>query len=168
MSATIQVARVIGAAVAAAFLTVTSVSDIRTRKVPNRVVLVCGVCGLGVSLTTGALQTLLASYVTSVLVALTMGLVLYRTGTIGGGDVKLLIVIAVTSPGTVAGMTVGADAVIEAALIVLVETLLMLAVGAIWWKASKIVTKQDRTPPLVPMLLISFLVVQGMAFLQVL
>lgn len=73
-----------------ATLGVASWSDVRTGRIPNALTMGGLVAGLALSAAAGGL----ASSGLAVAVALALGLVLFATGVLGGGDVKLLLAAA--------------------------------------------------------------------------
>jgi prepilin peptidase CpaA len=69
-------------------------SDLRTRRIPNALVIALFVCGLAVNAAAGWQHALLD--ITVVLAVLVMGTLAFSLKLIGGGDVKLLAVAAGT------------------------------------------------------------------------
>jgi Flp pilus assembly protein protease CpaA len=149
----------------ASFLTTTSllviysILDIRQRRVPNECIVLGGVVGCVVVVLTGHLLSSLLLHVTAFVIVSVMAYALYRMRSIGGADVKSLLLVALISPGieltawnlpfleTVAGM--GG------------EFFVMLMGGYLYWRIR--INDENSTPPLIPFLLLGYLAVQLIA-----
>jgi len=135
-----------------------SVLDMRYREVPNRVILVGGILGLGVILLSGHLIELAILHMTAVILTLILGYVLYRIGSLGGADVKTLLTIAIVSPGV--EFANWNNPVLEGILVVGMLLIITLMVG---YLISRRKTDGSAMIPLIPVLFSAYLVLQLLA-----
>jgi Flp pilus assembly protein protease CpaA len=142
------------------FLGIASIYDLRERRVPNRITLFFGASGIAIGILTGhiinewmlhlfALTTLLLAYV------------LYRNGVLGGADLKTLLVISIISPGL--EFTVWEWPYFETFISGTLQILIMLLLGVIWSRRGN--EEEDRKTPLIPLLLMGYLIVQLLALI---
>ena len=149
------------------FLTVTSllviysVLDIRQRRVPNEYIAVGGVAGSVVILLSGHLFSSLLLHVTALVIVFVMAYALFRMRSIGGADVKSLLLVALISPGI--ELTAWNLPFIEAVAGMGGELFIMLLGGYLYWRIK--INDENSTPPLIPFLLLGYLVIQLIALI---
>ena len=142
----------------AALLFMYAVLDFRTRKVPNQVMLIGGILGLGVILLFGHIVDYAILHLTAVLVALILGYTLFRIGSLGGADVKTILTIAIISPGI--EFTTWENPVLEGIVAVGFQLMITLLCG---YLISQRKTEETEIIPLIPILYGAYLVLQLMA-----
>jgi Flp pilus assembly protein protease CpaA len=148
-------------------LLVFSYLDVRERKVSNGLLSVGGLVGCVVSILTGQLFSLTFLYLSTLSFVLPLSYVLFRLGALGGADVKALIVVTLTSPGVVYAHW--ENQIYEGIMISTIEILVMLFVGYLYWqirRRSGRTISEDRTVPLIPLLLVGYMIVQMMPFIS--
>ena len=141
-----------------ALLLMYAVLDFRTRKVPNQVMLIGGIVGLGVVLRFGHIVEYALLHLTAVLVALILGYILFRIGALGGADVKALFTIAIISPGIEFGSW--GNPILEGILAVGLQLVITLLSG---YLISQRKTDDTEVIPLIPILFGAYLVLQLLA-----
>ncbi len=134
-----------------------SVFDLRYRKIPNRVMLIGGILGIGVILLSGHLIENVFLHLISVILTLILGYVLFRIGSLGGADVKTLLTIAIVSPGV--EFADWNDPLLEGILIVGVLFITTLMAGYLISKRKT----ENSVIPLIPVLFSVYLVLQLLA-----
>lgn len=142
-------------------LVVSSFFDLRHRRVSNQVLLVLGIGGLAMVSSTGHLFEEWVLHVTAIVTFLVLGYTLFRLGAVGGADFKTSLIIGVVSPGVELGSWT--DSVFEAVITSTVELAIMLLLGYLYWRMMKKIDSQSI--PLIPGLLIAYLLVQILALL---
>ena len=135
-----------------------AVLDIRTRKVSNQVLLIGGVIGLGIVLRFGHMVDYALLHLTAVLVALILGYFLFRIGAFGGADAKVLLTIAIISPGI--EFASWGNPVLEGILAVGIQLVITLAIG---YLISQRKTNDSEVIPLIPILFGAYLALQLLA-----
>ena len=135
-----------------------AVLDIRTRKVPNQVMLIGGIVGLGVILRFGHIVEFTVLHLTAVLVALILGYILFRIGALGGADVKTLFTIALISPGI--EFASWGNPVLEGIVAVGLQLVITLLCGYLITQRK---TEESEVVPLIPILFGAYLVLQLLA-----
>jgi Flp pilus assembly protein protease CpaA len=135
-----------------------AVGDIRTRKIPNRALLIGGIMGLAVVLRFGHIVDYAILHLTAALVALILGYTLFRIGAFGGADVKVLFTIALISPGI--EFASWENPILEGIMAVGLQLVITLAVG---YLISLRKTDETEVIPLIPILLGAYLVLQLLA-----
>lgn len=141
-----------------ALLIMYSVLDLRTRKVQNQVFLIGGITGFAIILRFGHIVDYALLHLTSVIVALILGYVLFRIGAFGGADVKTLITIAIISPGI--EFASWENPILEATIAVGLQLMFTLLFG---YLISQRKTDETEVIPLIPILLGAYLVIQLLA-----
>ena len=141
-----------------ALLLIYSVLDLRTRKVPNQLMLIGGIVGLGVVLRFGHIVDYAVLHLTAVLVSLILGYILFRIGALGGADVKTLFTIAIISPGI--EFASWGNPVLEGILTVGLQLVITLLFG---YLISQRKTETTEPIPLIPILFGAYLVLQVLA-----
>lgn len=147
------------------FLTVTSllvlysILDIRQRRVPNEYIVAGGVAGCVVIVLTGHLLSMLLLHVTAFVIVFVMAYALFRLRSIGGADVKSVLLVALISPGI--ELTAWNLPFIEAIVGMGGEFFVMLLGGYLYWRVK--MNDENSTPPLIPFLLLGYLAVQLIA-----
>lgn len=149
-----------------ALLLVYSVLDLRERRVSNSIMLAGGVIGFGIVVISGHLiQSLLLHVVGPIFVVL-VALVLFRVGAIGGADFKAILTVSIISPGV--EFAAWGDQILEAIVGGGLSLLIMLLIGYCYssYRIRRTHLQRDnRVTPLIPFLLISYLLIQTLAFL---
>jgi hypothetical protein len=140
-------------------LLVFSLFDLRDRAVPNRILLTFGAVGVGAAALTGHISRDWILHLVAVTTFLLLGYALFRQGAIGGADFKAIIIVGAVSPGLELGSWT--DPVFEAFISSASELALMLLFGYVLWRTFR--KKQPRTTPLIPGLLVAYLVIQVLA-----
>ncbi len=161
------IAPTISFATAAILLLVFSLLDVRDRKVSNGLLAAGGLVGCAVSILTGQLFSIPVLYLSALSFVLALSYVLFRLGALGGADVKALIVVALTSPGMV--FAHWENQIYEGVMIGAIEILVMVFLGHLYWqihRRSGITSSEERTVPLIPLLLVGYIIVQMMPFIS--
>jgi len=140
-------------------LVIYSILDIRDRKVMNEVVFEGGVVGCVVLILTGHFASNLVLHLTALLLVIPLTYILFRIGSIGGADAKVLFIVAFISPGIELGSW--NQPVLEAILALGVEFVSMLLGGYLYWRFRR--NDGNTTPPLLPFLLVGYLAIQVIA-----
>ncbi len=154
-------------ATAVILLLVFSFLDVRERKVSNGLLFAGGLVGCVVSILTGHLFSHTFLYLSALSFVLALSYVLFRLGALGGADVKALVVVALTSPGVVYAHW--ENQIYEGVMIGAIEILVMVFVGYLYWqilRRSGRTTSEERVVPLIPLLLVGYVVVQMMPFIS--
>ena len=140
-------------------LVIYSILDIRERRIKNEFVLVGGVVGCVVLILTDHFVTNIVLHATAIVTILPLAYILFRIGSIGGADAKILFVVGLISPGVELG--VWSQQVLEAIVGVGGELIVMLLGGYLYWRFRG--NSEDTTPPLIPFLLVGYLAIQLIA-----
>ena len=140
-------------------LVVYSILDIRDRKVMNEVVFVGGVVGCIVLILTGHFIANLVLHLTALLLVIPLAYILFRIGSIGGADAKILFIVALISPGIELG--IWSQPILEAIVGLGGELVVVLLGGYLYWRFKR--NEGNSTPPLIPLLLLGYLIVQVIA-----
>ncbi|MHA1965246.1 MAG: prepilin peptidase [Candidatus Thorarchaeota archaeon] len=137
-------------------LVVYSILDIRDRKIMNEIVFAGGAVGCVVLIFTGHFATNMVLHLTALMLVVPLSYILFRIGSIGGADAKVLCVVTLISPGIELGTW--SQPVLEAILALGGELVAMLLGGYLYWQIRR--KDVNATPPLVPFLLVGYLVIQ--------
>jgi len=137
-----------------------AVLDIRTRKVPNQALLIGGITGLAIVLRFGHIVEYALLHLTGALVALILGYILFRIGSLGGADVKALFTIAIISPGI--EFTSWGNPILEGIVAVGLQLVITLLCG---YLISQRKTDESEVIPLIPILFGAYLVIQLLALI---
>ncbi len=137
-------------------LVVYSILDIRDRRVMNEVVFAGGVVGCIVSILTGHFVANLVLHLTALLLVIPLAYILFRIGSIGGADAKILFIVALISPGIELG--IWSQPILEAIVGLGSELVVILLGGYLYWRFIR--NEDNSTPPLIPLLLVGYLIVQ--------
>lgn len=137
-----------------ALLVFFSVLDIKDRKVRNEIVISGLIVGSVISLLTGHFVYYPELHLTAILLVIPIAYILFRLGSIGGADVKVLFTIALLSPGIEFGEW--GQPILEAIIGLGGELFIMLLGGYIYWRNRD----RESTPPLIPIVLIGYVFVQ--------
>ncbi|MCK4568524.1 MAG: prepilin peptidase [Candidatus Thorarchaeota archaeon] len=137
-----------------------SVYDLRTRKVPNQVMLVGAIVGLVIVTLSGHIVEQAMLHLTAVLVTLILGYVLFRIGSFGGADMKTIFTIAIISPGI--EFASWGNPVLEAILVISIQLGVVLVSG---YLISQRKTIGTEVVPLIPIIFTAYLVLQVLALL---
>jgi Flp pilus assembly protein protease CpaA len=140
-------------------LVVYSILDIRDRRVMNEVVFAGGVVGCIVSILTGHFIANLVLHLTTLLLVIPLAYILFRIGSIGGADAKILFIVALISPGIELG--IWSQPILEAIVGLGSELVVILLGGYLYWRFKR--NEDKSTPPLIPLLLVGYLIVQVIA-----
>ncbi len=140
-------------------LVVYSMQDYQYRRVRNEFIIAGGIAGGIVLIFTGHLTSNLVLHSTALLLVFPIAYILFRIGSIGGADAKVLSVIAFISPGVELGILNGP--VLEAIIGLGGELMVMLLGGYFYLRWRK--RDENITPPLIPYLLAGYLAIQVFA-----
>ena len=143
-------------------LLVYSYLDLKDRRVANSVQLVGLAVGLAVAMLSYHLFEYALLHIASFLLMVLFSGTLFRMGSIGGADAKTMLTIALVSPGV--ELSVWPDPFFEAFISCSIMTFCMLLLGYLYQRHFKASGEVPRTP-LVPFLLIGYLVVQALLVL---
>ncbi len=138
-----------------------SILDYRSRRVMNEAILVGGAVGFTSVIFTGHIVSNIMLHMTALLLVIPLIYVLYRIGSIGGADVKVLFIVALVSPGIELGYW--DQPVLEAVVGLGGELLIMLLGGYLYWRLRG--RRQNTTPPLLPFLLLGYIAIQMIALI---
>ena len=148
-------------------LVVYSMMDIRSRRVTNRVLVIGCIIGLAVALLTGRFLIEPVLRLSAAVFAASLSYVLFRLGSLGGADVKLLFGVALISPG--AELSMLGSPLYESVLSAGLQMSVMLFGGYLCSQHSKNRERNGKTagnrPPLIPFLLVGYLASQLLAVL---
>ncbi|MDH4215076.1 MAG: prepilin peptidase [Candidatus Thorarchaeota archaeon] len=134
--------------------------DLRTRHVPNRIMIIGGSVGMAIVILTGHLFEHVLLHVSSGIFMIIVAYMLFRVGAFGGADVKAVTTIAILSPGIEFGGW--SDPILEG----IVASGLLLAIVLV---CAYIYSKYKRKRlgvdviPLLPIMLVAYLVLQLLA-----
>ncbi|MHA2351947.1 MAG: prepilin peptidase [Candidatus Thorarchaeota archaeon] len=140
-------------------LVIYSILDMRERRVKNELVLAGGVVGCIIMILTGHFVTSMVLHATALLIVIPLAYILFRIGSIGGADAKVLFVVAFISPGIELG--IWTQPILEAIIGLGGELIVMLLGGYLYWRFRR--NYENATPPLLPFLLVGYLAIQVMA-----
>ena len=147
-------------------LLVFSFLDVRERRVSNGLLSAGGLVGCVVSILTGQFFSRPFLYLAALSFVLALSYVLFRLGALGGADVKALVVVTLTSPGVVYAHW--ENQIYEGVMIGAIEILMMVFLGYLYWQIHRRSGKnisEERVVPLIPLLLVGYVVVQIMPFI---
>ncbi len=116
--------------------------------------------GLAVVLRFGHIVDYALLHLTAVLLALILGYILFRIGSLGGADVKALLSIAIISPGI--EFASWGNPILEGIVAVGFQLVIMLLCG---YLISQRKTDETKVIPLIPILFGAYLVLQLLALL---
>lgn len=114
--------------------------------------------GLAVVLRFGHIVDYALLHLTAVLVALILGYTLFRIGAFGGADVKVILTIAIISPGI--EFTSWKNPILEGIVAVGLQLVITLVIG---YLISQRKTDETDVIPLLPILFGAYLVLQLLA-----
>jgi hypothetical protein len=140
-------------------LVIYSILDLRDRRVKNELVLAGGAIGCIVLILTGHFVSNISLHLTALLLIIPLAYILFRMGSIGGADAKVLFVVALVSPGIELGTW--DQPVLEAIIGLGGELIAMLLGGYLYWRMRR--NDENETPPLILFLLMGFLAIQVIA-----
>ncbi|MGD2072399.1 MAG: hypothetical protein PVG65_02800, partial [Candidatus Thorarchaeota archaeon] len=90
---------------------------------------------------------------------LSISYILFKLGAFGGADAKSVITVAIISPGF--EFVMWENPLMEAILAAGIEVLVMLLLGHLWWHRDNKYDKETVPPPLIPLLLVGYMLVTG-------
>ena len=140
-------------------LVVYSILDIRDRRIANELVLAGGIVSFIVLILTGHFTSNLVLHLTSLLLVIPLTYILYKIGSIGGADVKILLITTFISPGIELG--IWGQPILESIIALGGELSAMLLGGYLFWRFRR--NEENSTPPLIPFLLVGYLAIQVIA-----
>lgn len=138
-------------------LLIYTVFDIRTRRIPNEIIVLCSVIGAFLGILSGSLVENWVLHASAVLSFGILGYVLFRLGSVGGGDAKAGISVGLVSPGL--ALASWAAPIFEGVLVSCLELCIMLVLGYSYFRLKN----REGITPLVPGLLIGYVLVQLLA-----
>lgn len=142
-----------------ALLLIYSVLDYRDRRVTNEFVIIGGIVGGIILILTGHFTSNIVLHLTALLFVVPLAYILFRLGSIGGADAKVLVVLSFVSPGV--ELVICDEPVLEAIIALGWELVVMLLGGYFYWRVRK--KNEASTPPLIPFLLVGYLALQVIA-----
>jgi Flp pilus assembly protein protease CpaA len=155
----LSVASILSFCTITVLLAIYSFFDIHDRNVKNEFILTGAVVGCIVFLLTGHFTSNVILHVFSLVMVAPLVYILFRIGSIGGADAKSLFVVSLISPGIELG--VWNQPILEAIIGLGGELIVMLLGGYLYWRFRG--NSEDPTPPLLPFLLMGYLVIQMLA-----
>jgi len=151
--------------VTTALLTLYSVFDIRDRRVKNEIILGGLIVGCIVLLLTSHFVQQFWLHLLAIIYVVPLSMILYKGGSIGGADLKVMFTVALLSPGIELGewMVTSnlfvSSYLLEVALGFGGQLIVMLLGGYLYWRYSK----KEGTPPLIPFLFLGYFIIQLLA-----
>lgn len=143
--------------VVSSLLIIYSILDVRERRVKNEIIFLGGAAGCVVLILTEHFAYNAVLHITALLLVIPISYALFRIGSLGGADVKGLLTVALLSPGVELGDW--NQPVLEAIGGLGGLLLAMLLGGYLFWRYKN----RESSPPLIPFLLIGYLMVQLLA-----
>ncbi len=145
---------------AVVFFSVNSFFDLGTRLVPNKLILGEIFISLFVIIISGRLFSQMLLHIFSLMIALVLGYLLFKIGSLGGGDVKTLVVISLISPGIEPNTVV--TYLLEAILGFGVPLFIALLVGELYVRYYRDTSENEPElqPALIPYLFGGYLLLQ--------
>jgi len=147
-------------------LSVFSYLDLRYRRVSNRVILAGALIGSAVAVLSGHMLLYARLHLLAPFMVVPIAYALWRAGSLGGADAKSLIVVALLSPGL--EFAQWDIPFIEVTLGDWLRILLMLLFGLLYQRANaqpQSAVNPEKPIPLIPFLLLSYLLSQLLALL---
>ncbi|MHA2027629.1 MAG: prepilin peptidase [Candidatus Thorarchaeota archaeon] len=135
-------------------LIVYSILDVRDRIVKNEIIIAGFIVGGIISFLTGHFIHYPVLHLTALILVVPLAFILFRLGSIGGADAKVLFTIALLSPGIEFGDW--SLPYLEAILGLGAQLAVTLLGGYLYWR----IRSKENTPPLIPMLFVGYLIVQ--------
>lgn len=160
MTLEVTVVGIVALSFTMAILILFSIMDLLTRRVRNGFAAAAILFGIALGYANGHLTSQILLHITAVIFVTVFVIVLFRMGAIGGADAKAALAIAAISPGIEFGVyeNVFFEAVIGGGL----QLVVMLILGYLYQMKEK--DNPERKPaPLIPFLLIGYLLVQLLA-----
>jgi Flp pilus assembly protein protease CpaA len=156
----ITISSILSFAAITLLLLVYSVFDLRTRHVPNRIMIIGGVASFGIIILTGHLIEHPLLHLTASVFMITVAYMLFRVGAFGGADVKTVITIAILSPGVEFGDWY--EPILEG---IVASGLLLAMVLLVAYIFSQYIQKREgnNVTPLLPIILVAYLILQLLA-----
>ncbi|UCH05596.1 MAG: prepilin peptidase [Candidatus Thorarchaeota archaeon] len=150
-----------------ALLIVYSAMDLRSRLVRNEYLAIGGLLGFSLVVLSGHLTANSMLHLTAVIFVASVSYLLFRIGAIGGADAKALLIVAILSPGI--QLAVWDSPILEALIGGGLELFIMLLLGYAYtrWLSSLRSNShaEYRTVPLIPFLLLGYILIQILSFL---
>jgi Flp pilus assembly protein protease CpaA len=138
-------------------LLVYSLFDIRTRQVPNRIMIIGGIVGFIIVIFTGHLFEHALLHLSAIVFMIFVAFLLFRVGAFGGADAKAVVTIAILSPGVEFGGW--SEPILEG---IISSGLLLVTVLFVAYVFSQYRQKRERIDviPLLPIVLVAYLFLQ--------
>jgi len=134
--------------------------DIHSQIIPNRMILVGGTIGTLLVIFSGHFMQHILLHLISVIFVLFLGYALFQIGAFGGADVKVVMIVAIVSPGL--EFATWDNPLIEGVVVAGVQLLVMLVGGHVYSRVRKTM-KEGNSIPLIPFLLGAYLSLQLLA-----
>jgi len=154
-------ASIVSLLIITSLLVLYSILDCRNRRVMNEVILAGGAVGFLSVVFTGHIISNIILHMTALLLVIPLIYILYRIGSIGGADAKVLFIIALVSPGIELGYW--DQPVLEAVVGLWGELLIMLLGGYLYLRLKG--RDENTIPPLLPFLLFGYITIQIIALI---
>ena len=156
----ITIPSILSFATTATLLLTYAVLDLRTRIVPNQIMIAGGFTGLVIIILTGHLIDQALLHLSASVFMVLVAYLLFRTGAFGGADVKAVVTVTILSPGI--EFASWSDPILEG---VLGSGLLLVAVLLGAYLFSRYRPKEEglSATPLLPIVLAAYLLLQLLA-----
>lgn len=141
-------------------LTIYALFDFRQQLIPNQIILAGFIIGSLIVIFSGHVLQNIILHLTSSLFVTILSLILFRLGAFGGADVKIVITVAIISPGI--EFASWNNQFFEAVLAAGLQLVSMLAGGYLYSKI-RVDRRGLRVVPLIPILLSAYLALQLLA-----
>jgi Flp pilus assembly protein protease CpaA len=141
-------------------LLVYTVLDLRTRRVPNRLMIIGAVAGLVIVILTGHLAENAILHLSAGIFTTIVAYILFRVGAFGGADTKAVVTIAILSPGI--EFSVWSEPVLEA-IVASGTILVFVLLGAYIYSLYKKRQGTSSITPILPIMLVAYLMMQLLA-----
>jgi Flp pilus assembly protein protease CpaA len=157
MALEITIASILSFVAMTVLLLVYSLFDLRTRQVPNRIMIIGGMVGFIIVIFTGHLFEQALLHLSASVFMIVVSFLLFRVGAFGGADAKAVVTIAILSPGVEFGNW--SEPILEG---IISSGLLLVMVLFVAYVFSQYKQKRARinVTPLLPIILVAYLILQ--------
>jgi Flp pilus assembly protein protease CpaA len=144
-----------------ALLLIYTMLDLRTRRIPNRVMIIGGVMSFATIILTGHLFEHALLHLSASVFMVIVAYMLFRVSAFGGADVKAVVTIAIMSPGI--EFSRWAEPILEG---IVASGILLVIILLLAYIYSQYNQKRGGTnvTPLLPIILAAYLILQLLAF----
>jgi Flp pilus assembly protein protease CpaA len=156
MAVEITIQGVMAFGLTVSLLTLFSIMDLKTRRVSNEVMIMSLSLGVLMNIVTGHLLDQLYLHLVGVFIAIVFVVPLFYMNTLGGADVKAVILLQFISPGLELGTF--EEFITEGMIGVFIPLLFMLVLGLLYSRSDRKIDTEKT--PLIPFLLVGYLLMQ--------